>query len=491
MSTTAHVVVIGGGNAALCAAISAAEHQASVTVLEAAPRAERGGNSYFTGGALRFAFDGIEDIRRMVPSLTDDELARVDIHALSAADLYMELASLSDYLADPDLVELLSDTSTEAMLWLAGHSVRFELSYGRHAQRRGDRFVFADGNPVELWGGGRELVAALYREAERLDIAVEYGCRALRIETDDEGITVHARHEGRPRLLRADAVILACGGFEANPEMRARYLGPDWDLARVRGTGYNVGDGIRMALEVGAQPFGHWSACHAVAWDANAPLVGDRSIGDLFQKHSYPYGIVVNRHGERFLDEGADFHARTYAKYGGEILRQPGRMAFQIFDQKVIGLLREEYRQPRATKYQADTLESLADQMGVDRDGLIDTVTAFNASISDAQFDPAELDGKCTVGIDQPKTNWALALDTPPYVAYAVTCGITFTFGGLRISENAEVLDVANEPIPGLYAAGELVGGLFYRNYPSGAGLVAGTVFGRIAGKRAASVLTR
>jgi tricarballylate dehydrogenase len=280
--------------------------------------------------------------------------------------------------------------------------------------------------------------------------------------------------------------VLAAGGFEANPEWRARYLGPDWDLARVRGTPYNTGDGIAMALAVGAQPCGHWSGCHAVAWDANAPPFGDRRIGELFQKHSYPFGLIVNREGRRFVDEGADFRNYTYAKYGREILKQPGRVAFQIFDQKVVPLLREEYRIKEVTKAEAQTLEELAEALEIDRDGLVRTVREFNAAVQPGTFDPTVLDGKSTRGIVPPKSNWALPLDTPPYLGFAVTCGITFTFGGVRVTPEAAVVDTEGDVIPGLYAAGELVGGLFYHNYPGGTGLMSGAVFGRIAGEQAA-----
>ena len=209
-------------------------------------------------------------------------------------------------------------------------------------------------------------------------------------------------------------------------------------------------------------------------------------MADLCQKHSYPFGRVVNIHGRRFLDEGAHFRNYTYARYGREILRQPQRVAFQIFDAKVRHLLRDEYFISRVTSYTADTIEELADGLGIDREGLVRTVREFNAAVQPGEFDPTRLDGKGTRGIEPPKSNWALPLDTPPYVGYAVTCGITFTFGGLRIDTEARVLDVSDRPIPGLCAAGELVGGLFYNNYPGGAGLMAGAVFGRLAGYSAA-----
>jgi tricarballylate dehydrogenase len=259
-------------------------------------------------------------------------------------------------------------------------------------------------------------------------------------------------------------------------------------LARVRGTPYNTGDGIKMALEVGALPWGHWSGCHSVQWDLNAPWHGDRKVGDNFQKHSYPVGLMVNLKGERFVDEGADFRNYTYVKYGRAVIGQPRRTAFQVFDQKVLELLREEYRIREVTKAEDMTLEGLARKLEIDVAGFVKTVTQFNAAVmKDVKFNPAVKDGRGTRGLAIPKTNWAQALDSPPYVGYAVTTGITFTFGGLKIDEQGRVIDCEQRAIPGLFAAGELVGGIFYHNYPGGAGLMAGAVFGRISGRSAAA----
>jgi tricarballylate dehydrogenase len=210
-------------------------------------------------------------------------------------------------------------------------------------------------------------------------------------------------------------------------------------------------------------------------------------VGDGFQKHSYPFGILLNANGERFLDEGADFRNYTYARYGREVLKQPRQFAWQLFDAKVAHLLRDEYRIRQVTRVTADTLEELAAKLeDVDAARALATIEAYNAAVrTDVAFDPNVKDGRGTAGLAIPKSNWANTLDTPPYEAYAVTCGITFTFGGLRIDPAAQVLDVDLAPIPGLYAAGEMVGGLFYENYPGGAGLTAGAVFGRIAGTSA------
>jgi tricarballylate dehydrogenase len=255
----------------------------------------------------------------------------------------------------------------------------------------------------------------------------------------------------------------------------------------VRGSRFDTGDGIKMALDIGAQPYGHWSSCHSVAWDLNAPPFGDRAIADLFQKHSYPLGLIVNVDGQRFLDEGADFRNYTYAKYGREILFQPQRAAYQIFDNKVRHLLRDEYNIPQVTMYKSDTIEGLAQGLDISTEALSKTIQEYNSAVpDDIQFQPAVLDGKGTKGLDVEKSNWAQKIDSPPYYGFAVTCGITFTFGGLRIANNGQVLDLSDKPIPGLYAGGELVGGLFYYNYAGGSGLMSGSVFGKLAGVNAA-----
>ena len=247
-----------------------------------------------------------------------------------------------------------------------------------------------------------------------------------------------------------------------------------------------------MALDIGAMPFGNWSGCHAVGWERNAPEFGDLSVGDGFQKHSYPFGILLNAHGKRFLDEGADFRNYTYAKYGREILSQPGQFAWQIFDAKVSHLLRDEYRIRQVTKVSANSLQELVERLqDVDPLNALETIDAYNVAVdTEVPFNPNIKDGRSTKKLSIPKSNWANTIDQPPFVAYAVTCGITFTFGGLRIQTNGQVLDVDMRPIPGLYAAGELVGGLFFNNYPGGTGLTAGAVFGRIAGESAGGVVS-
>jgi tricarballylate dehydrogenase len=332
------------------------------------------------------------------------------------------------------------------------------------------------------------MIEAHKAAAARRGIPIFYEARAVSLLHDDDGVQgVTVRYQGKTRTVRSRAVILAAGGFQANPEWRTRYLGPGWDLAKVRGTRFNTGDGIRMALEIGAAPRGNWSGCHAVGWDRNAPEFGDLAVGDGFQKHSYPFGIMVNAKGERFVDEGADFRNYTYAKYGAVILAQPGQFAWQIFDKKVLHLLRDEYRIRQVTKVSANTLEDLVAKLDdVNAAQALETIQRYNAAVrTDVPFNPNVKDGRSTRGLSVPKTNWANPIDEPPFEAYAVSCGITFTFGGLRVTTDTQVVDTDGIPIPGLYAAGELVGALFYFNYPGGTGLMSGAVFGRIAGDSA------
>jgi tricarballylate dehydrogenase len=483
------VIVIGGGNAAMCAALSAQEHGARVLVLEKAPEAWRGGNGFFTAGGFRFAFKSFEELCELVGDLSDDEKASMEVDPYTEEMFYDDLLRVTEDCADPDLAMLLVRASQPTVRWMRERGVRWIPMFGRQAYKVGGRFRFWGGLVLEAVGGGPGLIDMEYQAAAQAGIDVRFETKATRLVTDDGGAVtgVVVRTPGGMETIPARAVVLAAGGFEANPEMRTRYLGRNWDLARVRGTPYNTGDAIRMALEIGALPWGHWSGCHAVAWDLNAPWHGDRKVGDNFQKHSYPLGIIVNLHGDRFVDEGADFRNYTYVKYGRMIIEQPRRAAFQIFDAKVLPLLREEYRIREVTKAEDPTLEGLARKLEIDVDGFVRTVTAFNAAVQPGTFNPAIKDGKGTRGLAPPKSNWALPLDTPPYVGYAVTTGITFTFGGLRITESAQVVDTEQRPIPRLFAAGELVGGLFYHNYPGGAGLMAGAVFGRIAGRSAAA----
>jgi tricarballylate dehydrogenase len=482
------VIVVGGGNAALCAALSAKETAKRVLVLERAPEEEAGGNSRFTAGLLRIVYNGAEDLGQLI-ELSKEEIERTDFGTYTAEQFLDDMARVTEYRCDPDLTEILVKESFPTALWMRKKGLRFTAAWGRQAFKIEGRFKFWGGLTLEAIGGGPGLVDSLTQIAKKNGIEIWYSARAVSLIADDEGVHgVVVKRSGRTTEVHAKAVVLAAGGFQANPEWRTRYLGPLWELAKVRGTRFNTGDAIRMALDIGAAPVGNWSGCHAVAWERNAPEFGDLAVGDQFQKHSYPWGIYLNAEGRRFVDEGADFRNYTYAKYGRVILNQPGQFAWQIFDAKVKGQLRDEYRIKQVTKVTASTLEELVNKLDdVNAAAALKEIKAYNAAVrTDIPFNPNVKDGRRTEGLAINKSNWANTVDTPPFEAYAVTCGITFSFGGLRINTDAQVISTDGEPIAGLYAAGELVGGIFYFNYPGGSGLTNGAVFGKIAGTSAA-----
>ena len=483
------VIVIGGGNAAFCAALSAREACQRVLVLERAPEDEAGGNSRFTAGLMRVAYNGVEDLKKAIPDLSPEEIARTDFGTYTSDQFLDDMARVTEYRCDPDLTEILVKRSLDTVAWMQSKGVRFTAAWGRQAFNINGKFKFWGGLTVEAVGGGPGLVENLTNSAKKHGIEVWYEARALSLIADDDGVKgVRVKVKGRTTEVHAKSVVLAGGGFQANPEMRARYLGPGGELAKVRGTRFNTGDVLKMAMDIGAAPTGNWSGCHAVAWERNAPEFGDLAVGDQFQKHSYPWGVYLNAEGKRFVDEGADFRNYTYAKYGRVILNQPGQFAWQIFDAKVKAQLRDEYKIRQVTKVTANTLEELVGKLDdVNPVTALAELKAYNAAVKqEVPFNPNVKDGRGTQGLAIPKSNWANTLDTAPFEAYAVTCGITFTFGGLRITNDAQVLSTDGMPIPGLYAAGELVGGIFYFNYPGGTGLTNGAVFGRIAGASAA-----
>ncbi|HQQ68706.1 MAG TPA: FAD-dependent tricarballylate dehydrogenase TcuA [Alicycliphilus sp.] len=482
------VLVVGAGNAALCAAISAAEQGAKVLVLERSPEEARGGNSAYTGGAFRVAYEGAEDICRLVPDLSQEERARSDFGTYSKSQYFDELIEMSGMRADADLVEILVNQSFETLQWMRTHGVRFIPIHGRQSFVVDGKNKFWGGLTVEVSGGGAGLVESLFKRAQRMGVEVAYDHKMTELITENGRVCgVVAMHKGQERRMRAGAVVLAAGGFHANAEWRARYLGVNWDLAKVRGSRYNTGLAIQAALDKGARAAGHWTACHSVFYDANAPEFGQPNLLNQ-QKNYFNLGVVVNTLGERFVDEGENFRNYTYSRMGAAILKQPDARGWQIFDAMGAKLLPDEYRVRHATRFQADTLEDLVSQFeGVDQKHLLETLRAFSAAVDrSVPFNPAVLDGRSTKGLAINKSNWALPLEQGPFVAFEVSCGITCTYAGLAITTKSEVLDEEGFPMPGLYAAGEMVGGLFFTKYPGGAGLTAGSVFGRIAGQEAA-----
>ena len=482
------VIIVGAGNAALCAALSAQESGAKVLVLERATEEESGGNSRFTAGLMRIVYNGVDDLRPLI-DLSEEEAARSDFGTYTEEQFFDDIARVTEYRCDPDLTEILIKQSHPTVVWMRKKGVRFTAAWGRQAFNVGGKFKFWGGLTLEAVGGGPGLVDSLTQIAKKHGIEVWYNARALSLIADDDGVHgVVVRKNQRTVEVKGKAVVLAAGGFQANTEWRTRYLGPGWELAKVRGTRFNTGDAIRMALDIGAAAHGNWSGCHAVAWDRNAPETGDLAVGDGFQKHSYPWGVYINAEGKRFVDEGADFRNYTYAKYGRVILQQPRQFAWQIFDGKVRQQLRDEYRIKQVTKVTANTLEELVSKLDdTDQKAALETLRKYNDAVqTQIPFNPNVKDGRCTRGLEVNKSNWANTLDTAPFEAYAVTCGITFSFGGLKINTRGQVMSSDGQPISGLYAAGELVGGIFWFNYPGGSGLTNGSVFGRIAGKNAA-----
>jgi tricarballylate dehydrogenase len=483
------VIVVGAGNAALAAAVSAREQGAGrVVALEKAPRALRGGNTHYSGGLLRIAFDRAEDLRALVPDAERDVPGfYAGVAPYPRARFTADLRRVTDGRTDAELAELLVGRSYDTACWMTRQGIEMEPAVSLSAVRVGDTITWSPGAVVRARHEGVGLSAMWFRAAERRGVEVRYDTAAMRLLQDRRGrVTgVVARGPEGFAELSAKAVVLGCGGFEANPEWRARYLGRPWDQAKVRGTRYNTGDGLRMALELGALAHGQWTGCHATPIDADAPPYGDRKLTDKTNRLSYPYGVLVNARGARFVDEGEDFQFYTYARLGGVILNEPGGIGWQVFDAKATPLL--EARYATGAPAVADSLDALVDKLPLDRAACRRTLEAYNAAVSEGRFDPTVRDGLATRGLTPAKSNWAQRLDTPPFAAYPVTGGITFTFGGVRVDERAQVMSTTWDAIPGLYACGEMVGGLFHGNYPGGTGLMSGAVFGRLAGAQAAA----
>lgn len=490
LTTGFDVIVVGGGNAALCAAISAKESGAPVVVLEAAPEALRGGNSRFTGGIFRVVHQGLDDLLELVTEKSAHWGDRVAVKPYSAGQYLNDIESTTRGRADEDLTSVLVTESLDTVRWMHRHGVRWELTVGKLIDPEripaGETYELPAGGSLRANNEGVGLVEDLYSAARTAGVEVRYDSPVIDLLMDGTACTgVVVRQPDGDQEFHG-VVVLASGGFESNPEMRQRWLGPGWDLVKVRGTRFNTGALLEASMRQGAQAFGHWGGCHAVPLDAHAPDVGDLKYTDKFSRYSYPYAIMVNVEGQRFVDEGEDQVWLTYAKTGDRVRSQKGAWAAQIFDQKTAHLLEPRYA--TGSPVVADTIDELAGMLKVDPAALTATVADFNDACQAGVFDPFHNDGLAADPPGQPrKSNWAQPLSEPPFVAYEVTCGITFTFGGLRINTSAQVLDLAGRPMPGLFATGEITGGFFYLNYPAGAGLVRGAVFGRIAGEGAAA----
>jgi tricarballylate dehydrogenase len=486
------VIVIGAGNAALSAAVSAKESGADkVLVLEKAPRAMRGGNTHWSGGVLRFAFDDPQEIAPLLPGVENDYEDFFAGVAPYPKDRYLaDLQRVTSGRTDPELSNILVSNSKDTVFWMNRNGVKMEPALGVAGVKRGNVVVWPPGLIVRAAHEGVGLSASWFATAERVGVEIRYASAAIELIVDQRGriVGVKVRDNDRIQEVTAKAIVLGCGGFEANVQMRTQHIGPLVGAAKVRGTPHNQGDGLRMALAIGALPWGQWSGCHATPISADWGEFAPRALTDRSNRLSYLYGVMLNRQGVRFVDEGEDTNFYTYAKFGRAILAQPGAKAWQIFDQKVIHLLEPRYATSKPLT--ADTLEELVEQLDIDdKVQAVRTLRAYNAAArhADEGFDPSRKDGVSTIGLTPEKTNWGIRLDAPPFHAYSATGGITFTFGGVKVNENTQVMGTDWRPLKGLYACGEMIGGLFYDNYPAGTGLVSGATFGRIAGRNAAA----
>jgi tricarballylate dehydrogenase len=486
------VLVVGAGNAALCAALSALDAGARVTVIEKAPLQQRGGNTAFTG-FYRFAYDGLDDLRAL-SEIKDSLAERMVVDPYPSARFLEDLMKTSDQKADLETMTVIAEESHATMKWLHGHGMRWEPSLegarelpGSH-QREG-QITWQPGTVIRPIEQGVGILKALFAAVELGGAEILYETALARILRSETGEVIGALIRDPSGIARIDAraIVLAAGGFEASPEKRARYLGPGWDNAKVRGTRFNTGDAIEEALRQDAATTGEWSGCHATMVHASAPPMemGEEYLFPL----AYPYGVLVNRDGERFTDEGENFYLHTYARLGKEVLALPGNVAYQIFDSQTDHLRKGEgggeraYDVPHAI---SDSLEQLAVEVGIaDPARFANTIREYNAGCAKGEFDPSRLDGKATSGLAIDKTNWALPIEKAPFRAFPVHCGVTFTYGGLRSTDHGEVINTAGRVIPGLYVAGEMQG-TFYTNYAGGSGLTKGAVFGQLAGRHAA-----
>ncbi|MEL7344319.1 MAG: FAD-dependent tricarballylate dehydrogenase TcuA [Pseudomonadota bacterium] len=484
-----NVVVVGSGNAAMAAGIAALESGASVLMLEKGDQALSGGNTKYTAGAMRFPYDASEDLLPLLANPDDARVARTDFGSYTRKKFADDLLGFNEGRPLSPEQEILVSEGYDAVRWLAGHGVTYEPIYARQSFEKDGKFIFWGGLTLAAENEGVGLYDMERATFERLGGTIRFGAGVTALATT--GDTVSGVYVG-DELIAADAVVLACGGFEANDDMRAKTIGPDWSVAKVRGTPLNTGDGLAMAWDLGAARYGNFEGCHATPMDLHMKNYGNLDIphGERknYRKICYFLGVMLNARGERFVDEGINFRNYTYAQFGRAVLEQPGHFAWQVFDVKVFDLLYGEYTFEDAHFVEAETLEALVQKLeGVDHAAALKTLEDYNAAVDpDVAFDPTRLDGKGTHGLGLAKSNWAQTLDQGPFRAYPVTGGITFTYGGLKVDDAGRILKEDGTAIAGLHGCGELVGGVFYGGYPGGSGLTSGAVFGRRAGRGAA-----
>lgn len=481
------IIVIGGGSAAFSAAVSARLSGAErVMMLEKASKEEYGGNARYSGTGFRFVHAGAQEIRAFVPQVDEATFADMIIPPYAADDFMTDLNRMTRGSINPALAGALVSQSNAAVHWLREVGIKWE-PLKEHA-RVGDKRYFERGIAIHVAGGGIGQLTQWREIAHRLGIEIRFDSPVTAVHGDlrrVEGVRVADAHSSYD--LMAKAVIACAGGFQANPEMRARYLQGQTDLVKVRGSRHDTGEVLRYLIELGAASAGHWQSGHMSPVDANAPAFETaqdaEGRGNTQSRYDYPFGISVNALGVRFFDEGEAQHSFTYAKTGRAVLAQPGAIAYQIYDQE--GLKQRRYPHHKATFVEDETIAGLAAKIGIEPAVLAHTIDEFNASVQDdLPFDPTRADGKATRALSPPKSNWACRITAPPFRAYPVTGGITFTFGGVAIDQRAQVLNTLDQPIKGLFASGDIVG-LFFHNYPSFTGQTRNAVFGRLAGQAA------
>lgn len=452
------VLVVGGGNAALCAAITARRAGASVLVLEAAPKFYRGGNTRHTRN-MRCAHDAATET--LSGPYTEDEF-------------FDDLMRVTGGHTDEALARFMIAESKEVLDWIPRQGVRFQPSLGGTLSLGRTNSFFL--------GGGRAMLNALYRTAESLGVEVQYEAEVVDLEIDSGMfVSATAKCGGRHVTVRAATLVAASGGFEANIEWLKAYWGDAADNFLIRGTPYNRGSMLRMLIDRGVAQVGDPTQCHAVAIDARAPKFDG---GIITRLDCVVFGIVVNKHAQRFYDEGEDIWPKRYAIWGRLVAAQPDQIAYIIFDAPALTLFMPSLYPP----IQAASIRELAGKLELDPGALEATVDAFNAAVRPGTFNDKILDDCRTEGLDPPKSHWARRIATAPFYAYPVRPGITFTYLGTRVNRDARMLMSDGKPAANMFAAGEIMAGnVLGRGYAAGIGMTIGSVFGRIAGREAAA----
>jgi tricarballylate dehydrogenase len=480
------VVVVGAGNAALAAALRAAERGAKTLVLEAAPEEHWGGNSRHSGANFRIPFEHVDELAPLEIEMSPRVRATLAEFPYPRERLLKEMIAASRNRADERLLRILIERTPASAAWLRTQGITWVAgSKGKLVDHIDDWRL----TPVfSIDGKGPALVECLRASVLKRGVELRYRAAARELALSASGAVQGVRYRGPDGFVDVEAkhVILACGGFEANQEMRVRYLGPQFASVKLRGTRFNTGDGLTMALGIGAQPGGHWSGAHICPIDQRSPDFSTIEIGEDSRRCRYGFGILVNRRARRFLDEAADQPWVTYASVGGEVQRQEGNVAYEIADARTVGVPWDDEPYETTPPILAQSIAELATAIGVPPAALAAEIAAFNAAVtSDREFHPDRLDGRSTSGLRPEKSNWALPIDTPPFRAYPITAGLTFTYAGLAIDTSCRVLDRAGGPIDGLFAVGQMAGGFFFERYMGATGLGRGLVTGLVAAEAA------